>query len=109
MPVKTKIALANSLMTLGLLPYLVVAGYLAWTSGARGDSAMTALLMAGSGWAFSYVTALTIAFPAFLWSCLLKRQTGTDTRHARMLRLGVMVGVFPLLPILPALALVFLA
>lgn len=102
---KTKIRLSNSLMMLGLLPYLIVAGYLVATGGYRGDAAVVAVLTAGLGLALSYVMALTIAFPAFLWSSSLAKHAGTDTRHARMLRLGVIIGVFPFPLILPALAL----
>ncbi|MEW6023800.1 MAG: hypothetical protein AB1807_16840 [Pseudomonadota bacterium] len=102
---RTKVTLSNSLMTLGLLPYLVVFGYLVGTSGYRGDAALTAWLTAGLGLALSYVMALTIALPAFLWSSSLAKHAGTDTRHARILRLGVIIGVAPFPLILPALAL----
>jgi hypothetical protein len=108
MPLRTKIAISSALMEAGLLPYLVVIGYIALTSGYRGDAAMAAVFTIMLGLGLSYVVALAVAFPAFLWSRSLTKSSGIDTRWSRLLRLGVIVGVFPVLAIFPVLALALL-
>jgi len=104
MPQKTKVMLANCLMTLGIIPYLVVLSYLAWTSNYRGDAALASIFMAILGFGVAYLVALTIAYPAFLWSHFLAKSSGHDSRFSLLLRWAVMAGIFPVFAIFPVLA-----
>lgn len=88
----------------GLLPYLFVFGYIALTSSYRGDAAMAAVFMILLGFALSYLVALAVAFPAFLWSRSLAQSSGIEQRWSGLLRKGVIVGVFPVLAIFPVMA-----
>lgn len=100
----TKLACANGLMTLGLLPYLVVFGYAVWAHDARGDDALGAIFMILLGLGVAYMVALAIALPGYWWSSALRQGPGGDTRLAKVLRVAVLAGVFPVLAIFPALA-----
>lgn len=101
---KTKAVLANGIMTLGLIPYLVVLSYLAWTSDLRGDAALASVFMVIFGFGVAYLAALTIAFPASLWSRSLAKSSGHDSRISLLLRWTVTVGIFPVFAIFPVLA-----
>lgn len=104
MRVKTKFAISNALMAAGLLPYLAVFGYGVFTSSYRGDAAMAAVFTILLGLGLSYVIALAVAFPAFIWSRSLAQSTGIDPRWSGLLRKGVIAGVFPVLAIFPVMA-----
>ena len=104
MSLKTKIVAANGLMTLGLSPYFIVLNYIVWTSDARGDAAMGAIFMVILGLGIAYLSALTIALPAFVWSGSLAKSSGHDSRLSAILRWAVLVGVFPLFVIFPVVA-----
>lgn len=101
---KTKVALANGLMAAGLVPYLVVLGYMVWTSTLRGDAALGAVFMIILGLGVSYVVAVIVAWPACWWSRSLAQSLGNDARLSIVLRGAVMCGVFPLLAVFPFLA-----
>ena len=92
---KSAIAVSNLMMAAGLLPYLVVFGFIVWTSGYRGDAAMNALFMSVFGLGVSSVITLIIALPGFLWSRSLIKFPGGETRSARVLRRAVIVGLVP--------------
>lgn len=100
---KTKTNLANCLMVAGLLPYLAVLSYVAWSSRYYGDAALAAAFTIILGLAISYVVALAVAYPAALWSRSLAKQLGYDTRYAKLLRGAAICGVFPVLAIFPVI------
>jgi hypothetical protein len=105
---KTKMYVANSAMTVGLLPYLAVLVYVALTSGYRGDAAMAAVFTIFFGLGAAYLIALVVSFPAFLWSRSLAQSVETDTRLSIFLRQAVVCGVFPLFAIFPLLVVMIL-
>ena len=100
----TQRRVANGIMATGLLPYLVVLGYILYTSSFRGDAAMAAIFMIILGLGLAYLVALVVALPAFFWSLHLGTASGTDTRVSVVLRWAVMCGVFPALVIFPIIA-----
>jgi hypothetical protein len=100
----TKMRIANSLMLVGLLPYIAVFTYFAWMSDAKGDTAMAAIFMTILGLGIAYLVALGISFPAYLWSRALVTSRGADTRFAIVLRRSVLCGVFPAFAVSPCLA-----
>lgn len=100
----TKVSLANCGMVAGLLPYLAVLIYIALMSGSRGDAAMGFVFMTILGLGIAYVVALTVAFPAFLWSRYLAQSPEVDTRWSVFLRRAVLCGIFPLFAVFPCLA-----
>lgn len=104
MTLKTKSMAASGLMTLGLAPYFLVLSYIAWTRDYRGDAGMAAIFMAILGLGIAYLSALTIALPASLWSSSLAKSSGRDSRISAILRGAVLLGVFPLFVVFPVVA-----
>lgn len=101
---RTKAYLADGVMVIGLLPYLAVLVYVAFTSCDTGDAALAAVFTIIFGMGFAYLSALAVAFPAFLWSRSLAKSSRTDTRFSVFLRRSVVCGIFPLFAIFPFLA-----
>jgi hypothetical protein len=96
MATKTKTLVADITMAAGLLPYLAVLAYVAWTSGYTGDAALSAVVTIMLGLGVAYVVALAVVFPAFLLSRSLAKPWGFDTRCAIVLRRAVVCSVFPI-------------
>jgi hypothetical protein len=100
----TKLYIANSIMIVGMLPYIAVFTYFLLMSGKTGDQAMAAILGTILGLGAAYLIALIISFPAYLWSCSLTTTTGGNTRVSIFLRRSVLCSIFPVLIVFPCLA-----
>ncbi len=97
----TKVAWANSLMVVGLFPYIIVLGFIAWTCTPGGNTSIGAAFVVIFGLGVSYIAAAVIALPASMWSRSLADKRGEDTRLSIVLRGAVTCGIFPPLAIFP--------
>jgi hypothetical protein len=102
MRIEHRVLLCNTLMGLGMAPYVLTLAYLVWMQ-ARGDAGVGAIFMLVFGLGVSYLAALLIAWPAALWSSALSTASGRRTRTTAALRWLAMIGVFPAFAIFPAI------
>lgn len=101
---KTRMSIANNLMLAGLLPYIAVFIYFALMSDATGDAGTTVIFMTILGLGISYLVALGISFPAYLWSRSMAASSNNDTRYSVFLRRSVLCGVLPVFAVFPCFA-----
>jgi hypothetical protein len=70
---------ANLLMVVGVIPFAATLYRVGMSWNYRGDAALSAVFIISYMYAFAYVAALAIGFPASIWSYRLSKTSGLDS------------------------------
>lgn len=88
---RTQKLFSDVLMSVSVLPFLTVLGFVLVNTGVTGDDAFGVIFAAAIGYGVAYLFALVCGLPGIFWSSEISKRTLANSRYSSTARLAVLL------------------